>query len=101
MSKRYIELGSAPANEDCVQVGSEDYAERAAKECREYIGLIRRFCGVEPDGAVLKIKAFPHDFGAYYEVVCWYDEDNEEAGNYAWRVEKEAPTTWDADGNED
>ena len=35
-----MDLGSsAPALEDCAQVGREDYFEQARTECRAYIGL--------------------------------------------------------------
>ena len=65
-------------------------------ECKRYIELIRQVCGEEPEGARLAIKSNPHDFGTYLDVVCWYDDDNEEAADYAWGLESMAPATWDA-----
>ncbi|RLG67554.1 MAG: hypothetical protein DRO11_09995 [Methanobacteriota archaeon] len=91
----YIEIGPAPADESCAQVGDPDYSEKALKECRRFIKLIRSKLGPEPEGAELRVKSFSHDFGRYYEVVCYYDSDNEEAMEYAFRCEREAPTTWD------
>jgi hypothetical protein len=95
MPRDYIDIGSSPADEECAQVGSPDYAQRARSECNRFIDLIRRVMGPEPEGAQLSIKSNPHDFGAYYEVVCYYDTDNEEASKYAYRCEGEAPSTWD------
>ncbi len=94
MSKQYVEIGSAPCEEDCVQVGVEDYAILARAECNKFISLIKSVLGHEPTGALLRIKSNPHDFGNYYEVVCAYDPDVEEAVNYAFRCESEAPTRW-------
>jgi len=93
----YVTIGSTPPDEPCAQVGSEDYTQRSIVECNRYIGRIREFCGPEPEGAALKIKSFPHDFGSYLEVVCYYDTNNEEAINYAFKVEGEGPMRWEGD----
>ena len=93
----YLSIGSSPADEDCVQVGTENYAARARQECSRYIELLRLKFGPEPKGAELVVKGFPHDFGTYYEVVVWYD-DNDRAGlEYALLLEGNAPATWDDD----
>jgi hypothetical protein len=95
----YIEIGSAPCDEDCVQVNSEgDYHQAMRAECRRFLELIRKKLGPEPPGAVLAIKSNPHDFGTYYEVVCHFDDSDEEARAYAFRCEAETPRTWDDDG---
>ena len=54
-----------------------------------------RTVGEEPENAHLAIKSNPHDFGTYYEVVCHFDDDDEEAAKYAYRCESEAPSQWD------
>lgn len=94
MPRDYINIGSTPCNEDCAQVGTENYSSRAREECRRFIEAIRETLGDEPEGAQLAVKAFSHDFGTYYEVVCWYDEDNAEAEEYAFKCESDAPTDW-------
>jgi hypothetical protein len=94
----YIEIGPSPCEEDCVQVGTEDYLARGRAECRRFIDLIRQECGEEPPGAVLTIKNNPHDFGTYSEVICRYNDSNEEAMDYAFFVESNAPTKWDGTG---
>ena len=92
----YVELGSAPCDEDCVQVTQEGaYLTRMRAECLRYIDLIRRKLGLEPEGARLAIRSCPHDLGTYLEVVCYYDTLDFVAADYAYRCEREAPRTWD------
>ena len=91
----YIEIGPSPCDEPCVQVGEEDYTARAREECRKFMWAIRKKLGEEPDGANLRIRSNPHDFGSYLEVVCYFEDDNEEARNYAYACESDAPTTWE------
>jgi len=90
-----MDLGSAPPMEDCAQVGRDDYYERARKECRAYIGLLRRTFGDEPDGARLSIKSNAHDFGTYLSVVCYFDPDLAAAVDYALQCESVGPQEWD------
>ena len=93
----YITVGPAPCEEDCAQLGSDNYREKAMAECLRYIRLIRKTLGPEPDGARLAVKWFPHDFGTYAEVVVYFDTDNEEATEYAFKVEGESPVRWDSE----
>jgi len=90
----YVSLGSAPYGEECAQVGEENYAQRAIKECKRFIQLIRSVFGPEPDGAKLSVKAFNHDFGTYYEVVCYFDEESPKAIEYAFKCEEHVPERW-------
>ena len=90
-----LDLGSAPGDEPCAQLGGDDYYPRARQECRAYIGLLRRTIGPEPEGAELRIRSNPHDFGTYLSVVCAYDANDEMAVTYAFRSEAEAPSEWD------
>jgi hypothetical protein len=91
-----LDLGSSPSHEDCAQVGSDEYAMRARRECRAYINQLRRLFGEEPDGARFSVKSNPHDFGSYYSVVCYFDGDNQAAADYAYRCEA-GTDTWDAE----
>lgn len=93
--KDYLDIGSTPWQEECAQVGTEGYWERARAECRRYIEAIKRKFGPEPQGARLAVKSNPHDFGDYLSVVCWFDEANEEARRYAFLCESDGPATWD------
>ena len=93
-----ISLGPAPAEEDPVQLGDDDYAPRARRECRRYIEAIRKACGDEPEGAQLRVVSCPHDFGNYLDVEVRFDGNNEAASEYAYRCEEKAPTTWEQAG---
>lgn len=83
----YISIGSTPCNEDCAQVGDEGYSAKARAECARYIAALKAHYGNPPDGASYSIKAFPHDFGSYYEVVINYDDSIEAHVDYAFNVE--------------
>ena len=88
MSRDIVYIGPVPCNEDCQQVGPGYDSAAARAECQRYISDLRRHYGAEPEGARLSIKSEPHDFGSYLEVVCRYDDENEAAVNYAFRVEE-------------
>lgn len=62
-----IDLGGAPANEDCAQLGHTPDFERLNRlEVATYrAAIIARF-GPPPDGCVLLILTNRHDFGTYY-----------------------------------
>ncbi len=93
-----VYLGTAPANEECAQVGSPDYQDRALRECRAYAEAIRKVLGPEPEGARLRVKRESHDYGSYWELIVEYDGGNEAAARYAARCDAEAPTTWEDAG---
>lgn len=93
--REYIEIGPSPAEESCAQVGEDGYIVNALSECRRFIDLIRRKLGPEPEGASLEVKKFPHDFGYYVEVVCYFDESKPASVDYAFRVEANAPAKWE------
>jgi hypothetical protein len=98
MTDDIIWIGSAPAEEDCAQVGDPDYARNAKAECRAFIDAIRKVCGREPEGARLAIKGQAHDYGQYFEVAVIYDGNNRQAADYAQKVDDLAPQTWEAAG---
>ena len=90
-----MSIGSAPSDEDCVSVNPRgDYHEAMRAECRRFLELIRKKLGEEPPGARLAVKGNPHDFGTYYDVVCYFDDADEEARRYALRCEADSPRTW-------
>ena len=91
----YINIGSSPCDEPCAQVGEPDYYPKAKEECNRFIKLIREKLGEEPPGAYLRVKSNPHNFGTYLEVVCYFEDNYEEARIYALRCESDAPTIWD------
>ncbi len=91
----FFTIGPTPRDESCVYVGEPDYDEKALAECRRFIKLLRQTFGTEPDGARLRVKSFPHDFGTYCEVVCHFNSDVPASVAYAMRCENEAPATWE------
>lgn len=91
----FVCIGSAPCEEPCACLGEDDYHDRVLEECRRFIQLLRETFGAEPDGARLSVKSFPHDFGTYFEVVCYFNPDLPASVDYAYRCEDEAPTTWE------
>lgn len=94
MSRRYVELGSSPAEEPCAQVGTPDYAARAASEMSRYRELLRTKLGPEPEGAALGVRWESHDFGRYGELVCYYSPVYPDSVAYAFACESHGPATW-------
>lgn len=92
--REYLDIGPAPCEEDCAQVGSDHYYKRARSECYRFIAAIRATVGPEPEGASLVVKLVPHAFGSYFDVVVQFDDENETACAYAYRVKDQAPVTW-------
>ena len=90
-------IASAPAGEDCAQLGSDGYHPKARRECRALIAQLRRMFGPEPPGSRLHVQENPHDFGVYLSANCSYDPADETAAAYAFRLEAELPEEWDAE----
>lgn len=91
-----LELCCTPVSENCQQVGTAGYDhQKARQECEAFRRQLRRQFGEEPEGASLVIKSNPHDFGTYLEVAVKFDSDNEEAAEYAYKLEEELPEKWD------
>jgi len=97
----YLTISPTPTVEDCAQVGSPDYNARSSAECKAFLAQLRRRFGDEPGSAFLGIKTFPHDFGSYREVVCYYDDEDEEGRDYAFRLERETPAKWDEEARKE
>ena len=90
-----IELGSTPIEEDCAQIGSNDYSLRARKECKAYINQLKRMFPEYAD-IEYRIKSNPHDFGTYYEVVVCYDTNDKVSIEQAFDIEDKLPEYWDS-----
>jgi hypothetical protein len=92
----HLDLGSAPSDEDCAQLGMDDnYPVRAKRECRALINQFKRLCGDPPPEAHFRIMGNPHDFGTYYSVAIHFNPEDEAAIAYAYRCDEESPSEWD------
>jgi hypothetical protein len=94
----YVDLGSAPSEEECVQVSRDGFYLPAMRaECKRYRELLETKFPV-PDGleAWYSIKSFPHDFGTYLTVCCVYSTLDPAAEEWAWDLEDKTPTHWES-----
>jgi hypothetical protein len=93
-----MELGPTPAEESCQQLGSDNYAVDAKKECRVYIEFLQRLFPIPEhleESLMFKIKSCPHDYGDYYDVMIKFDSEIPEAVDFAYNVEANLPGEWD------
>lgn len=90
-----LEIGSTPHGEDCAQVGSDDYAQKTRIELKAFYNQLKRMFPNIPNGARYIKTNNPHDFGTYHEIAIKFQEDDEEAANYAYNVENNTPEYWD------
>jgi hypothetical protein len=101
--KESMELATTvPHNEECAQLGCKKYDSGQASrlEARALINQIIEEIGAPPVGAGFKVVKCPHDFGAYYDVAIVYDPENDEATDYAFKVETEIPEQWSGKSKE-
>lgn len=88
----YLELGSAPTEEECVQVSDKvDYIPAMREELIRYRKLLEKMF----PSCYFSIMWFDHDFGRYGEVVVRFNPDNEEEVHYAYNVEHNLPKYWE------
>lgn len=89
--KDYIDLGSTPIEESCIQLGHEG----AREECDRYRDMCRTIFPQATEFNVRFItKSNSHDFGAYYEVNAVCDDRDEQAMSYAFWCQDNQPMTW-------
>lgn len=93
----FINIGPSPIDEECVQMGDADFGRRAKKECKAFANQLTR---IWPDGD-FRVKAFPHDFGTYYEVVAYFDTEDEHLTNIAFEAEANTPFEWDEEARKE
>jgi hypothetical protein len=91
----YITLGSSPGNENCTQLGSDNYDIQSRKECLAFKHQLERLFSEPPEGCYFSVKSFSHDFGTYKEVVCYFDDSIEESCSFAYNAENNTPGSWD------
>lgn len=93
----YLEVGSSPSDEDCVQVGSDDYGPRSIIECQRWREQLERTFTPHPKGCRFLVKRFPHDFGTYREVVLEFDPSRIDHLSFMNHVDNHLPSKWDSE----
>ena len=90
-----IDLGSCPADENCVQVVHEGtYQSDMNAQASMYLNMLEnRFPG-KPEGCRFFIQRNPHDYGTYMDVGIKYDETIAACIEYAFFVEENLPFQW-------
>lgn len=94
--KEKFSLGTTPHDEPCVQMGDPLFNRNSRLECLALIAQLRRERGPEPLGASYRITSNSHDFGNYFDVEIEFEENNEEAVEFALMIESEIPAKWDS-----
>lgn len=94
--KDYLEIGPVPCNENCAQLGEDNFRNRANIEMDTYIEQLYRQFGekILNTSVSFRKKWFAHDFGNYGEVVISYD-DEDENHHIIYEIERELPENWD------
>ena len=80
----YMELGSSPAGEECVQLdeNNPEYYSQMSEECHRYKEMLKkRFPIPNHINCRFGIKSFPYENGAYQEVVVYFDDEIEDTVN--------------------
>jgi len=100
--KEYMVAGASPYDEDCAQVGTKDYVEKAHIEIQAYLNQLHRlFPDAEAKGIDFRSKRFDHDFGSYYEVCMYWNTNNEVADEYVYIIESNLPSNWDEEAKKE
>jgi hypothetical protein len=88
MTRDYLSIGPTPAEEPCEQVPYSN-PTAARNECANYIRHLQRHYNVSPADSTIqyRVKSNPHDFGAYYEVAIYFDDDDDDAVDLAYEQE--------------
>lgn len=100
-------LGPVPCGENCAQLGhTPDYNVVARKECRAYINQLSRQFRNAPIGVYLKTKWNKYDLGVgevaeYPEVIVCFDENDENACDFAQKMESSLPEFWDEEAKKE
>lgn len=84
-----LTIGPCPAEEEPAQLRqTPDFARLNRLEVDCYQAAIIAVYGAPPNGAAFKHEASDHDFGRYVELAIQFDERDDAAADYAYRVEE-------------
>jgi len=96
-----LDIESTPYDERCAQVGESDYERRAKLECSVMLAQLGRQFGDPPTGCSIHRKTNPHDFGTYYSLEIWFNEEHEECVDWAFKIEGNMPKNWDEEAKKE
>lgn len=86
-----IDIGVAPANEDCAQLGlTPDYSAANRLEVLAYRAAIIAVHGTPPEGCRLEPKSNHHDFGTYCSLVLTITDEAPVRGAHAYAAAVES-----------
>lgn len=97
MAREYMDFDLTPCDEECAQVGRDDYRRVSREEYTAMLAFIERTFGATPVGVSTTCKANAHDFGTYYQLRMYYDDEDAICTGYVYKVESELPPMWDAE----
>jgi len=80
-----LDLGGAPSNEDCAQIGhTPNFAIVNTAEAMLYRAALIGVAGSPPAGISLRIKANAHDFGTYRTVEASVDDEQDDGSHASY-----------------
>lgn len=91
-------LSSTPCDEQCSDIGEDDFERLNRLECRAFIAQLNRLFPIpaELKGKVeYGIQLSRHDYGSYREVVIRGAGNIPQVATFTAKVESHAPTHWD------
>jgi hypothetical protein len=86
---------TTPHDEECVQIGSDNYSEWSRLEAKCLIRQLLEKVGHSKEGGFLNIKSCDHDFGTYYDIAVYYLLDSADDEQWALEIENAIPEKWD------
>ena len=95
--RNWLEFDTCPIDEECVSVvcDSIDYIIPMKLQGRKFIQQLNKIFGDPPGDAYFGLKMNDHDFGTYFSVCIFFNDENEEESEFAYFVEVNLPRTWD------
>lgn len=97
----HLHLDSVPYEEQCEQLGPNYNASQARAEAQAFKNQLVRSFGEPPESARFRVMSNPHDFGSYYSVVIDFEPTSKPELDYAFMVEANLPSSWDAEARQE
>lgn len=88
-----VPIGIAPVNEAISSGGGDD--QRAKLVAEAFARQLVRQLGPPPPGVRIAVDRISDEQTNPYCAVCYYDEHDANAVQYAWRCEDHMPLDWD------